>query len=103
MFPSGPAANGNSSPATGSAGLNSVISPAGVIRAIPENGPCSVNQMSPLAPETMLVGTSLIGSRNSLITPVGVIRSIACASGSVNQTSPFGAAVIASGCGVPGR
>ncbi len=57
--------------------------------------PNSVNQRLPSEPAVMLHGRPpLVGIRNSVITPAGVIRPILFASASVNHTFPSGPAVI---------
>ncbi len=80
--------------------VNSVTTPAGVIRPIrlPSN---SVNQRLPSGPAAIPVGRAAGGDAggNSVTTPAGVIRPIRLPENSVNQRLPSGPAAIPCGMG----
>ena len=80
--------------------MNSVITPAGVMRPMRPGLACSLNQTLPSGPAAIPNGSSLGVSPavNSAMTPAGVMRPIAPDPPfSVNQRPPSGPVAIAHG------
>ena len=69
----------------------------GAMCAIPGAPPISVNQMLPSGPGVTSTGCAAADTKNSVMTPRGVMRAIAGPNGSANQRFPSGPVMIVSG------
>ena len=97
IAPSGPAVMYAAPPAFGLKPLNSVITPAVVIRPI-LSGRNSVNQRFSSGPAAIPYGLLLaVGTGNSVMTPAVVIRPMLLPNHSVNHRFPSGPRVMADG------